>query len=718
MAIRILPVIVSARAAADTPKPAEAGPRGAPLHPGHPWPLGASLTRRGVNFSVVAPQATRVELLLFSHGEANEPQRVVELDQRHRSGDHWHVEVEGVGLGSCYGYRVYGPLQAGGHSFNPSKVLLDPCARAIAGWGGYRRDAAVGAVPNTGCSLKGVVTERERFDFDAAPRPRHSWQRSVIYELHVGGFTQGSGCPVPEERRGTLLGLIDTLPHLQELGVTAIELLPVMAFDPADAPAGRQNHWGYSPISWMAPHQGYLVGDDPLTARDQVRELVSACHRAGIEVILDVVYNHTSEGNQQGPTLSWRGFCDQLYYQQGHHGEYLDVSGCGNTIAANRPLVRRLILESLRCWAVELGVDGFRFDLGIALSRGDQLQPLDAPPLFEAMEADPELADLKLISEPWDCGGLYKLADFPALRVATWNGRFRDDVRRFWKGDQGTAWALGLRLSGSPDLYEPRPPHPGQCITFLTAHDGFTLADLVSFNGKHNLANGEDNRDGDNHNNSWNHGVEGPSSDHAITTLRERQLRNLLATLLLAPGVPMLLMGDEVRRSQGGNNNTWCQNNPLGWMHWQADDDDLALRTYLRRLLNLRAVLNQVLNPEVPLPARPQRRSDDEYPIWRQWHGVEINEPNWAEWSHTLAWSVNERVQGPLLWCGLNAYSRAIHFELPVCPSGWVRVIDTALPAGEDLPSRPQLWKPTGAPLESRSLMLLVAQRLVDGVEL
>ncbi len=718
MAIRILFVAVSARPTADTPTPAAAGTGGAPLHPGHPWPLGASLTRRGVNFSVVAPQATRVELLLFSHGEATEPQRVVELDQRYRSGDHWHVEVEGVGLGSCYGYRVYGPLQAGGHSFNPSKVLLDPCARAIAGWGGYRREAAVGAVPNTGCCLKGVVTERERFDFDAAPRPRHSWQRSVIYELHVGGFTQGAGCPVPGERRGTLLGLIDTLPYLQQLGVTAIELLPVMAFDPADAPAGRQNHWGYSPISWMAPHQGYLVGDDPLTARDQVRELVSACHRAGIEVILDVVYNHTSEGNQQGPTLSWRGFCDQLYYQQGHHGEYLDVSGCGNTIAANRPLVRRLILESLRCWAVELGVDGFRFDLGIALSRGDHLQPLDAPPLFEAMEADPELADLKLISEPWDCGGLYKLADFPALRVATWNGRFRDDVRRFWKGDQGTAWALGLRLSGSPDLYEPRPPHPGQCITFLTAHDGFTLADLVSFNGKHNLANGEDNRDGDNHNNSWNHGVEGPSSDHAVTALRERQLRNLLATLLLAPGVPMLLMGDEVRRSQGGNNNTWCQNNPLGWMHWQPDTDDQALRTYLRRLLNLRSALKQVLNPELPLPVRPQRRSDDEHSLWRQWHGVEINRPDWAEWSHTLAWSVNERVQGPLLWCGLNAYSRAVHFELPVCPSGWVRVIDTALPAGEDLPSRPQPWKPTGAPLESRSLMLLVAERLLDGVEL
>jgi glycogen operon protein len=688
------------------------------MHLGKPWPLGASLTGRGVNFSVVAPLATRLELLLFAHGEATEPSQVIELDQRHRSADHWHVEVEGIGIGQCYGYRVFGPLQPGSHGFNPSKVLLDPCARAIAGWEGYQRGAAVGAAPNTSCCLKGVVTERDRFDFEAAPRPRHSWQSSVIYELHVGGFTQGAGCPVTAERQGSLLGLIDTLPYLKELGITAIELLPVMAFDPADAPAGRINHWGYSPLSWMAPHPGYLLGDDPLAGREQVRQLVSACHRAGIEVLLDVVYNHTSEGNQAGPTLSWRGFCDRLYYQQSARGDYQDVSGCGNTIAANRPLVRRLILESLRCWATELGVDGFRFDLGIALSRGDNLAPLEEPPLFEDMEADPDLADLKLISEPWDCGGLYKLADFPARRVATWNGRFRDDLRRFWKGDEKTCWALGQRLSGSPDLYTETPVHPGQCITFLTAHDGFTLADLVSFNGKHNLANGEDNRDGDNHNNSWNHGVEGPSSDHAITALRERQLRNLLASLLLAPGVPMLLMGDEVRRSQGGNNNTWCQNNPLGWMHWQPDGRDRAVRLYLQRLVTLRRLLLPLLNPELPFEEQPQRRSTDPSHRWRQWHGVQLDRPDWAAWSHTLAWSINDNREGPLLWCGMNAYSKAMHFDLPVCPAGWLRVIDTALPLDEDLPEAPQRWSPAGIPLENRSLVLLVNQNLLKGKRL
>jgi isoamylase len=689
-----------------------------PIRIGHPWPLGASLTSRGVNFSVVAPLATRLELLLFASGEASEPSRLIELDTQHRSGDHWHVEVEGLGLGCCYGYRVYGPLQPGGHGFNPSKVLLDPCARAITGWSVYRRGAAVGAVPNTSCCLKGVVTERDRFDFNAAPRPRHPWQRSVIYELHVGGYTRGPGSPVSTERQGTLLGLIEVLPQLRELGVTAIELLPVMAFDPQDAPPGRFNHWGYSPLSWMAPHPAYLVSDDPLAGRREVRELVAACHREGLEVLLDVVYNHTTEGNQEGPTLSWRGFGDRLYYHQNALGDYLDVSGCGNSIAANRPLVRRLILESMRCWAVELGIDGFRFDLGIALSRGEELMPLDQPPLFEEMESDPDLSDLKLVSEPWDCGGLYRISDFPARRVASWNGRFRDDLRRFWKGDERCVWPLGQRLSGNPDLFGGVPGAVGRSITFLTAHDGFTLADLVSFDRKHNLANGENDRDGDNHNNSWNHGVEGPSSDPAVRDLRERQLRNLLSSLLLAPGVPMLLMGDEVRRSQGGNNNTWCQNNPLGWMHWRHDAGDTALRLFLQRLLSLRQQLAGLLNPEMPLGDGPPQHGGDGSVVWREWHGVELQKPDWAHWSHCLAWSLHDGPHGPLLWCGMNAFYKSMPFQLPPSDLGWYRLIDTSLPAGEDLPAQPQPWSLRGVPLESRSLILMATGPLARSLHL
>ena len=661
-----------------------------------------------MNFSLAAPSASRIELLLFRDGNASEPEQTIELNSSHRSGDLWHVEVEGVGIGCCYAYRVFGPLQPGNHGYNPSKLLLDPCARAITGWDVYSRVDALGGMPNTAKCLKGVVTERDRFDFQAAPRPRHSWQRTLIYELHVGGFSRGQGSPVTPDAQGTYLGLIELIPYLKDLGITTVELLPVMAFDPHDAPEGRMNYWGYSPLSWLAPHHGYQQGDDPLQIRHQVRQLVSACHQAGLEVLVDVVYNHTCEGNQAGPTLSWRGIDDRLYYHQNAKGDYLDVSGCGNSIAANRPLVRRLILESMRCWALELGVDGFRFDLGIALSRGEELAPLDKPPLFEEIEADPELSDLKLVSEPWDCGGLYRLADFPAKRIGSWNGRFRDDVRRFWKGDDKSCWAMGQRLSSSPDLFGGQPAVLGRSITFLTAHDGYTLNDLVSYGGKHNLANGEDNRDGDNHNNNWNHGAEGPCSDPDIQSLRNRQLRNLLASLLLAPGVPMLLMGDEVRRSQGGNNNTWCQNNILGWMHWAPDAEDLELKRFLQRLIQIRHQWADLFNPEVPHAEAKSPRFDQPGHLIRQWHGPKLGQPDWASWSHTLAWSLNDRQRGPLIWCGMNAYCEDLSFEVPQVNHGWRQVINTA--DADAAPADPQAWNGATQAMKSRSLVLLVEQ--------
>jgi len=670
-----------------------------------------------VNFSVAAPAAHRIELLLFANGSATTPARVVELDSLHnRSGEYWHVEVEGLGEGSCYGYRVFGPRVPGGHGFQPAKVLLDPAARAITGWDVYDRDLATGPGPNTHACLKAVVTERDRFDLQAHPRPRNSWQRSVIYELHLGGFTRREDSGVPSEQRGTYQGLVQKLPYLKDLGITAIELLPVFAFDPADAPPGRDNVWGYSPLSWFSPHHGYACGDDPLQLRHQMRELVAACHDANIEVLLDVVYNHTSESSRCGPTLSWRGFADRTYYHQTSNGEYLDVSGCGNSIAANQPVTTQLILESMRCWALELGVDGFRFDLGIALSRGDQLKPLDCPPLFLAIDADPELSDLKLVSEPWDCGGLYRLEDFPSRRIGTWNGHFRDGVRRFWKGDEHSSWTLAERFKGSPDLYSNKPVALGRSVNLITAHDGFSLADLVAYNRKHNLANGEDNRDGENHNNSWNHGVEGPTSDPAIKALRKRQQRNLLSSLLLARGVPMLLMGDEVGRSQGGNNNSWCQDSPLSWMVWDDDHCDLDLKQFLQRLLKLRATLPQLFNPLVP--PREIRRKTVEPPsgMWRQWHGVKLGQPDWAAWSRTAAMSLHRSSDGALLWMGFNAYSDDLVFELPEPASTWRRVIDTALPPGDDLPRDLHGDLPTseGATLKltSRSLVLLLAEEM------
>jgi glycogen operon protein len=540
----------------------------------------------------------------------------------------------------------------------------------------------------------------------------------VIYELHVGAFTRASDSGVDPSNRGTYQGVIEKLPYLQELGVTAIELLPVFSFDPADAPPGRDNVWGYSPLNWFTPHHGYCSGDDPLQARNEMRQLVAACHDAGIEVLLDVVYNHTTEGNLHGPTLSWRGVADRTYYHQNSEGEYLDVSGCGNSIAANDPISTQLILESMRCWAVELGIDGFRFDLGIELSRGAQLKPLDHPPLFTAMEADPELSDLKLVSEPWDCGGLYRLNDFPAKRIATWNGHFRDGLRRFWKGDEHSTWALAQRFKGSPDLYDGKAVAIGHSVNFITAHDGFTLADLVSYNRKHNLANGEDNRDGDNHNNSWNHGLEGPTTEPEVLALRRRQQRNLLSTLLLARGVPMLLMGDEVGRSQGGNNNTWCQDSPLGWMVWNEDQCDLELKLFLKRLLKLRKALPQLFNPLIPARETTKKHPQDHTDLWRQWHGVDLSKPDWASWSRSVATSLHMGSHGALIWMGFNAHKEALDFELPIPASPWTRVIDTSLSSPQDFPDQPVPFRGVTIPMQSRSFVLLVAQDEVSNLRL
>ena len=689
------------------------------IHLGTPWPLGSTITAKGVNFSVAAPEANRVELLLFASAAASKPAEVIELHSQNRSGDYWHVEVEGLGAGCCYGYRVFGPLAPGGHGFRPSKVLLDPCARAIDGWDQYQRDRATGIAPNQEACLKAVVCERDRFDFNAHPRPRHPWNKTVIYELHVGGFSRRADSEVNADHRGTFLGLIEKLPHLRSLGITAIELLPVYAFDPADAPKGRNNYWGYSPLNWFTPHHNYVVGHDPLQGRQQMRELVAACHDNDMEVLLDVVYNHTTEGNAQGPTLSWRGFGDRLYYHQTSKGDYLDVSGCGNSIAANRPLVSRLILESMRCWATELGVDGFRFDLGIALSRGDGLEPLDQPPLFAAIDADPELSDLKLVSEPWDCGGLYRLSDFPAKHIGTWNGHFRDVLRSFWKGEESSTWELAQRFRGSPDLYNGKPAPLGRSVNFITAHDGFTLRDLVSFNGKHNLANGEDNRDGENHNISWNQGVEGPSSDPAVRALRSRQQRNLMATLLLARGVPMLLMGDEVSRSQGGNNNSWCQDSPLGWMIWNPDRCDHEQHLFTTRLLKLRQQLIGLINPLHPPQGEARKRSaHQEDELWQQWHGVELGKPDWASWSHTLSTSLQRGNRGAVLWIAFNAYDKPMTFKLPEAASPWNRVLDTGRSSPEDLPPQAEPFTATSIRLSDRSLVLLLAREVASTLRL
>ena len=421
------------------------------------------------------------------------------MDDRHRSGQYWHAEITGLKKGALYGFRINQKNNNCNSNFL-RKILIDPCSREITGWDKYSRKNACHKESNMDSCLKSVVCERNKFNFKKFPRPKHSWEESIIYELHVNAFTKNIKNGSKRVQDSSFKKLIKKIPYLKDLGVTTIELLPIFCFDPNDAPNGLANFWGYSPINWFTPHYQYFSNESSEGSREEFRRFVEECHHQNIEVILDVVYNHTSEGNTDGPILSWKGIDKNLYYFIDKNNNFQDVTGCGNTIAANRSLVRRLIIESLKCWANELGVDGFRFDLGIALSRGENLIPLLNPPLFEDIESDPELTEVKFISEPWDCGGLYKLKDFPAKDIFTWNGHFRDDARKFWRGDDNTAWDLSDKIQGSPNLYGQDSKYP-KCINFITAHDGFTLKDLVSFNNKYNFSNNEQNKDAENNNN-------------------------------------------------------------------------------------------------------------------------------------------------------------------------------------------------------------------------
>ena len=666
------------------------------INKGKPFPLGSSLTSQGVNFSLIATNAEYVEILLFEKEDSISPKTVFQLDQNHNTGPYWHAEIKNLNEGSIYAFRIKQKNNGINNNYE-KKVLLDPCSRGITGWGSYKRENALKTNENTNSCLKSVVCDRKLFNFKDYPRPKHSWEETIIYELHIKAFTEST-----DKDESCFKKFLKKIPYLKELGVTTIELLPIFCFDPNDAPNGLENFWGYSPINWFTPHFEYLSNVSAEKNREEFRRLVEECHKADIEVILDVVYNHTSEGDSQGPTISWKGIDENLYYFIGKDKNYQDVSGCGNTIAANRGLVRKLIIESLKCWASELGVDGFRFDLGIALSRGENLSPLDNPPIFEDIECEPELIDIKLISEPWDCGGLYKLGDFPSKNTFTWNGHFRDDLRRFWKGDKDTAWNMSDKIKGSPSIYKEDNIFP-KSINFITSHDGFTLKDLVTFNRKNNFANKEQNRDGDNHNNSWNHGIEGPTTNLLINDLRKRQQKNLILSLLISKGVPMLLMGDEIGRSQGGNNNTWCQNNLLGWMNWDHSQQDLELLEYFKYVIKIRKKLINIFNPSF----LPNNQNHENIPRYH-WHGTKLDSPDWSSWSHTVAFSINKGKTNPLVWIGLNAYSKSIDFPLPKCNYNWLKVIDT---------SKSEIFEPLTVnektvSIKSRSSLLIISEEV------
>jgi isoamylase len=681
------------------------------LQSGSSFPLGATVYPEGVNFSVYSKNAVGVELLLFDRVEDAGPSRVIPLNPRlNRTYFYWHVFVPGLRAGQIYGYRVSGPYAPEkGHRFDSQKVLLDPYGKALALPEWYSRKAASITGDNTATAMKSVVADLHLYDWEGDRPLGRPFSETIIYEMHVRGFTRHPSSGIVEEKRGTYAGVIEKIPYLKDLGITAVELLPVFQFDEQDAPPGFKNYWGYSPVSFFVPHSAYCSCRDPLGPLDEFRDMIKALHRAGIEVILDVVYNHTAEGPDHGPTFCFRGLENRAYYILDHDsGRYADYSGCGNTFNAGNSIARRMIIDSLHYWVNEMHIDGFRFDLASILSRDITGLPLANPPVLWDIESDPVLAGTKLIAEAWDAGGLYQVGHFVGESWKEWNGRFRDDLRSFIKGDRGPVSKAASRLLGSPDLYGHQEREAEQSINFITCHDGFTLNDLVSYDRKHNEANGENNRDGTNDNLSWNCGAEGPTEDPAIEKLRNRQVKNFLTVTLLALGAPMLLMGDEMRHTQGGNNNAYCQDNEISWLDWRRLEDHADVHRFLKNLIAARTYLD----PGKPVLELSLNQLLKQARI--QWHGVRLNQPDWGPDSHSIAltaWSRRGRVSTHIL---LNAYWEPLSFDLPpqqeLQGKAWHRWIDTALETPEDISTWAEAPAVSGETyrVQARSIVVLV----------
>jgi isoamylase len=540
--------------------------------------------------------------------------------------------------------------------------------------------------------MKSVVVDTQAYDWEGDTPLHRPSSRTIIYEMHVRGFTRHPSSGIADKLRGTYAGLIEKIPYLQQLGITAIELLPVFQFDAQDAPQGLVNYWGYAPISFFAPHQAYSSRQDPLGPVDEFRDMVKAVHRASIEVILDVVFNHTAEGDHRGPTLSLRGLDNSTYYILGRdRSQYANYSGTGNTLNANNSIVRRMILDSLRYWVQEMHVDGFRFDLAAILERDESGNLMPMPPVLWDIESEPALVGAKLIAEAWDAAGLYQVGSFAGDRWREWNGRFRDDVRSFFRGDDGSLSNLADRLLGSPQVYGHKEREADQSVNFVTCHDGFTLNDLVSYNQKHNELNGEANQDGANDNRSRNWGVEGPTDDPEIERIRNRQVKNFLTVTMVSLGLPMILMGDEVRRTQHGNNNAYCQDDEIGWFDWTLVTKHADVLRFVS-LLNARR-LSFDEEPDLERLALNQLLRKAK----RVWHGVKLGRLDWCHSCHSLAFTAEATNENLLFHMILNAYWEPLEFELPPADQKgeitWRRWIDTAL----DSPHEIEEWQ--AAPL-------------------
>ena len=667
------------------------------IQAGNPLPIGgAHQYGDGVNFVLFSRNATRVRLELYQNADDSSPSKIIDLDPaRHRTGDVWHVWLRGVPAGQLYGYRIEGPYRPEqGHRFNAHKLLLDPFARAIAcveDWDfsaarGYDSssslcDLSISTVDDAGTTPKCIFTN-DHFDWEMDAAPKHSASDTVIYETHVRGFTihPSSGVAHP----GTFVGLIEKIPYLQDLGVTAIELMPVIEFNENELnrlnPITREklrNYWGYNPVAFFAPKQSYSVVGPNRRQSLEFREMVKAFHRAGIEVILDIVLNHTAEGNETGSTLSLRGIENSIFYMLQENGPryYKDFTGTGNTLNANHPIVREFVRLVLRYWVMHMHVDGFRFDLASVLGRDEHGNIQQNAPLLESIAEDPLLRDVKLIAEAWDAGGAYQVGNFSTHRWMEWNGRFRDDVRRFWIGGAGMMGAFASRICGSSDLYQRSGKGPGSSLNFVASHDGFTLNDLVSYKEKHNHENGENSRDGSDANYSDNCGVEGPSDDPAVEENRSRLVKSFLLTLFISRGVPMLLGGDEFRRTQRGNNNAYCQDNEVSWFDWNTADRHKEIQRFTRGMIAFRRA-HPVLRREVFYTDADIR-----------WFAPNGGIPKWTDEREKSFACLILGQREPDLFLMFNADTRPIDFSIPDLSGRkiWRLAVDTSRSAPDDL---------------------------------
>lgn len=684
---------------------------------GRPLPLGATPYRELVNFALPTRHGSSVWLVL-SPANDNNPFAELALDPFiNRTGSHWHIAVAGLPTVFRYGWRVDGPAGPE-HRYDPTVVLLDPASTIVASSGQWGESTVQDDRISTRRSL---FTLAKPYDWGNDRPPLTAPEDSIIYELHVRGYTQNKNSNV--RHAGTFVGLAEKIPYLAELGVTALELLPIHEFDECECdfvnPATgtkNLNYWGYNSILFNAPNAAYAAHGSSDSQADEFRDLVKACHAARLEVILDVVFNHTGEGDDSGRTYSFRGLDNAVYYMLAEDGSYRNFSGCGNTFNCNHPVVRELIMDSLHYWVAQMHVDGFRFDLASVLGRDQQGNVLIEPPVVESIVDDPLLSDTKLIAEPWDAAGLFQVGQFPfGHRWAEWNGHFRDDVRRFWRGDDGTVNALATRICGSADLYQTEGRSPIHSINFITCHDGFTLWDLVSFERKHNEANGEGNRDGSNANWSCNYGVEGPTDDPAVNSLRIRQAKNFMATLFLSQGVPMLMAGDEFLRTQSGNNNAWCQDNETSWVDWSLAERHSEFLRFVRELIRFRK-RHPALRRRTFL--KGVDRGANQAVADASWHGEQPNRPNFQHESHAVGLLLNGRLTDRENDCDIymyfNAAATASEIRLPKAPNGgpWHSVINTALPSPTDVieeTAAPILKKDAVVAIEAKSVFVAVA---------